>query len=154
MSDPGTGDGPSRRSKRSRKAGAKPADDVAAPKPETGGATGDRPKSKRSNTRSSRKASGAADTGATGAASDEALTASIAGAPTASSAPSLDAVAPNEEIPLVLTREEITVSEDGDEVEIRIRRRAYEIYLERGGVRGDPLADWIRAEREVRSRGP
>jgi hypothetical protein len=32
----------------------------------------------------------------------------------------------------------------------QIRRRAYEIYLERGTVMGDPLEDWARAERELR----
>jgi Protein of unknown function (DUF2934) len=30
-----------------------------------------------------------------------------------------------------------------------IRRRAYEIYLERDGLPGDELADWLRAEREL-----
>ena len=33
-----------------------------------------------------------------------------------------------------------------------IRRRAYELFLERKGVAGDPAADWFIAEREVRSR--
>jgi hypothetical protein len=30
-----------------------------------------------------------------------------------------------------------------------IRRRAYEIYLERDGLAGDALDDWLRAEREL-----
>ena len=30
-----------------------------------------------------------------------------------------------------------------------IRRRAYEIYLERGDFPGDELDDWLRAEREL-----
>jgi hypothetical protein len=30
-----------------------------------------------------------------------------------------------------------------------IRRRAYEIYLERDGLQGDELDDWLRAEREL-----
>ena len=30
-----------------------------------------------------------------------------------------------------------------------IRRRAYEIYLERGGLPGNELDDWHRAEREL-----
>jgi hypothetical protein len=34
--------------------------------------------------------------------------------------------------------------------EDQVRRRAYEIYLERGAVIGDPLEDWARAERELR----
>lgn len=32
-----------------------------------------------------------------------------------------------------------------------IRRRAYEIYLERG-TQGDPHQDWLTAEREIRPR--
>lgn len=33
-----------------------------------------------------------------------------------------------------------------------IRRRAYELYLERKGAAGDPTRDWVIAEREVRAR--
>ena len=38
----------------------------------------------------------------------------------------------------------------------KIELRAYEIYLERNGAPGNPLEDWIRAEREVtqKSRKP
>ena len=32
-----------------------------------------------------------------------------------------------------------------------IRRRAYEIYLERGGLPGQELEDWLQAEREIES---
>ena len=38
-------------------------------------------------------------------------------------------------------------------LEERIRRRAYEIFLSRGGPPGDPVADWLQAERELRERG-
>jgi hypothetical protein len=31
----------------------------------------------------------------------------------------------------------------------KIATRAYEIYLERGGAPGNPLEDWVRAEREI-----
>lgn len=31
----------------------------------------------------------------------------------------------------------------------QIRERAYYIYLERGGAPGDPVADWLQAEREL-----
>lgn len=31
----------------------------------------------------------------------------------------------------------------------QIRERAYFIYLSRGGENGDPVADWLQAEREV-----
>jgi hypothetical protein len=30
-----------------------------------------------------------------------------------------------------------------------IRLRAYELYLERGGVPGDEVSDWLQAEREL-----
>jgi hypothetical protein len=33
--------------------------------------------------------------------------------------------------------------------EERIRRRAYEMYLERGGEPGHDLKDWLQAEREL-----
>jgi len=33
-----------------------------------------------------------------------------------------------------------------------IRNRAYQIYLGRGGADGDPAADWLEAERDVRGR--
>lgn len=37
-------------------------------------------------------------------------------------------------------------------LEDEIRRRAYEIYLERNGSPGDEYQDWLSAEREVRAR--
>jgi hypothetical protein len=33
--------------------------------------------------------------------------------------------------------------------EAQIRERAYYIYLERGGAMGDPVSDWVQAEREL-----
>ncbi|MBI3963025.1 MAG: DUF2934 domain-containing protein [Deinococcus sp.] len=33
-----------------------------------------------------------------------------------------------------------------------IRLRAYEIYLARSGAPGDPVADWLQAEQELRTR--
>lgn len=32
----------------------------------------------------------------------------------------------------------------------RVRERAYEIFLRRGGSSGDEVADWLKAEREIR----
>ncbi len=32
-----------------------------------------------------------------------------------------------------------------------VRRRAYELYLQRGGAPGNDLADWLQAERELRA---
>lgn len=37
--------------------------------------------------------------------------------------------------------------------EAEVRARAYEIYLSRGGVDGDPVADWLAAERQVLGKG-
>jgi hypothetical protein len=33
-----------------------------------------------------------------------------------------------------------------------IERRAYEIYLERGGTEGSEMGDWLQAEQELRGR--
>lgn len=33
--------------------------------------------------------------------------------------------------------------------EEQIRLRAYQFFLERGGMPGDPVADWIRAEQDL-----
>ena len=37
-------------------------------------------------------------------------------------------------------------------LEDEIRRRAYELFQERGGIPGNEHEDWVRAEREVRAR--
>jgi len=37
---------------------------------------------------------------------------------------------------------------EGDEIS-RIRKRAYEIYLERGSETGSELEDWLQAEQEI-----
>lgn len=37
-------------------------------------------------------------------------------------------------------------------LEDEIRRRAYEIYVERGSTPGSEHEDWLAAEREIRSR--
>lgn len=46
-----------------------------------------------------------------------------------------------------------TAGESPDE-QSRIARRAYELYLERGGSHGQDWDDWLTAEREVRGREP
>ncbi len=40
----------------------------------------------------------------------------------------------------------------GEDVQEQIRRRAYELYLQRNGQGGSPEQDWLRAEVEVLSR--
>ena len=37
-------------------------------------------------------------------------------------------------------------------LEDEIRRRAYEIFLERGGIPGNQNDDWVAAEREIQAR--
>jgi hypothetical protein len=41
---------------------------------------------------------------------------------------------------------------DSVNLDEEIRRRAYELFLQRNGAAGDPNADWLIAEREVRAR--
>jgi hypothetical protein len=50
-------------------------------------------------------------------------------------------------IPLQHQADETTVCHIPSQEEIR--RRAFEIYLERGHLPGDELDDWLRAEREL-----
>jgi hypothetical protein len=38
-----------------------------------------------------------------------------------------------------------------EEIEVRIRLRAYELYLTRGGAPGSDVDDWLQAEREIRA---
>jgi len=38
---------------------------------------------------------------------------------------------------------------DKPSVEERIRRRAYELYVQRGSLAGSELEDWLRAEEEI-----
>jgi Protein of unknown function (DUF2934) len=47
---------------------------------------------------------------------------------------------------------EASVRKAGREDEIR--RRAYEIYLQRGGEPGREIDDWLQAERELERRAP
>lgn len=51
---------------------------------------------------------------------------------------------------VVSPRNESAVSNTAVPMEERIRRRAHEIFLARKGAPGDPVADWLQAEKEVR----
>jgi len=44
------------------------------------------------------------------------------------------------------------VSQSTVNLDEEIRRRAYELYLQRNGQDGDPVGDWFVAEREIRAR--
>jgi len=41
---------------------------------------------------------------------------------------------------------------DGPSLDEQIRRRAFELYVERGEQPGDGVADWLQAEREYHER--
>lgn len=41
---------------------------------------------------------------------------------------------------------------DGPSLNEQIRRRAFELYVERGKQPGDAVADWLQAEREYHQR--
>ncbi len=47
---------------------------------------------------------------------------------------------------------EANVSAQSASLEDEIRRRAYQIYLERNGSPGNEQQDWLAAEREIRAR--
>lgn len=46
----------------------------------------------------------------------------------------------------------VAVKKTNLDLDEEIRRRAYELFLERQGVAGDQAQDWLKAEREVRAR--
>ena len=48
-------------------------------------------------------------------------------------------------------RQAASLSDDLERLDDLIRRRAYEIFLNRGGDGGSPLDDWLLAEQEVGS---
>jgi hypothetical protein len=45
-----------------------------------------------------------------------------------------------------------TPAAESEPTEEQIQARAYEIYLERGGVEGNETDDWLQAERELRGK--
>ncbi len=54
--------------------------------------------------------------------------------------------------PAVKKPQTAPASVDTPNLDAEIRRRAYELFQERNGAPGDPAADWLIAEREVRAR--
>ncbi|HEX8944609.1 MAG TPA: DUF2934 domain-containing protein [Gemmatimonadaceae bacterium] len=67
-------------------------------------------------------------------------------------ASSASATSPRTEEPAIPVERasELSPGPQGEDLEAEIRRRAYEIYLSRGGQEGDHVADWLEAERMVR----
>jgi hypothetical protein len=52
----------------------------------------------------------------------------------------------------VLAHEESETNGAHPSIDEQIRLRAYELYMERGAQPNDDLADWLRAERDIRLR--
>ena len=55
-------------------------------------------------------------------------------------------------VPATVSTEVITQSQVQPSLEEKIRVRAYELYLERGGNGGSPEQDWLRAVEEISGR--
>ena len=51
-----------------------------------------------------------------------------------------------------LVRKNSPLNSSPAELEVKIRERAYELYVERGSTPGFENEDWLRAEREVLAR--
>jgi Protein of unknown function (DUF2934) len=56
------------------------------------------------------------------------------------------------EVPPVVPASKTSGNTTQANLDEEIRRRAYELYLQRNGTSGDPNRDWFLAEREVRAR--
>ena len=52
-------------------------------------------------------------------------------------------------VPVTTSPEFAQESQGSPVLEDRIRARAYELYLQRGGMGGSPEQDWFQAQREV-----
>lgn len=48
--------------------------------------------------------------------------------------------------------EESTIPITPEQLQEEIRKRAREIFLERGDASGDALTDWLQAEKEIRKK--
>ena len=53
---------------------------------------------------------------------------------------------------VTLVRKTSPANNSPADLEVKIRERAYQLYVERGSVPGHENEDWFRAEREVLSR--
>ena len=59
------------------------------------------------------------------------------------------AMSPKKPVRMAATAKKTVPPPSIQELEARVRQRAYELYLERGRVEGHEAEDWIRAEAEV-----
>lgn len=50
------------------------------------------------------------------------------------------------------TKKKTLEPRDSDDLVLRIRERAYELFQQRGGEHGHDLDDWLKAEAEIRKR--
>jgi len=51
-----------------------------------------------------------------------------------------------------LTRKTATSNGSSSDLDVKIRERAYQLYVERGSTPGHENEDWLRAEREILAR--
>ena len=72
--------------------------------------------------------------------------------PEVQSAETRSNVTPINVAPVKPAAKKAQISLDNVNLDEEIRRRAYELFLQRNGAPGDPNADWLIAEREVRTR--
>lgn len=95
----------------------------------------------------------AARTSRTKAANAKTPTATHAEVVAAGEAASVSGPAPALRTGRALTRSEraIGVIPAGEPTDDQIRERAYLLYEARGGVQGDPVADWLLAERQLKA---
>ncbi|MGA8490070.1 MAG: DUF2934 domain-containing protein [Terriglobales bacterium] len=53
---------------------------------------------------------------------------------------------------VTLVRKTSTATNSPADLEVKIRERAYQLYLERGSTPGNENEDWLTAEREILTR--
>ncbi len=59
----------------------------------------------------------------------------------------------NQDTPSIIFRSEVAEEKgQNDPTLAEIRHRAFEIHIERGGIHGCDLDDWLQAERELREK--
>ena len=62
-------------------------------------------------------------------------------------------LATNHDVPTGIRRSDFAEERDKNEPPLReIRQRAFEIHIERGGIHGCDLDDWVQAERELKEK--
>ena len=42
------------------------------------------------------------------------------------------------------------IKDDGDDLSVQIRKKAYEIFKDRAKEKGNEISDWLKAEKEIK----